>query len=182
MKKLILQLCIAAFCFLFATTTRAQSLEGIKSQMVKDWERAKDYTKEYLDAMPADKYNFKANDSVRSFAQQMLHLAGVNVGLMSMVSKSPMPAGIGFGTEQRTSAQQKDSVVHYVMESYNYAINVVKNSDVSKWSESQKVFNRFNETQYAIMNKAFEHQTHTRGQTTIYLRLAGVRPPGEKLF
>ena len=32
--------------------------------------------------MPADKYSFKANDSVRSFAQQMLHLAGGNVYLM----------------------------------------------------------------------------------------------------
>ncbi|MBO0721263.1 MAG: damage-inducible protein DinB, partial [Blastocatellia bacterium] len=29
---------------------------------------------------------------------------------------------------------------------------------------------------------SFEHQTHHRGQTTIYLRLKGVTPPGEKLY
>jgi hypothetical protein len=39
------------------------------------------YTKEYLDAMPKDKYSFKAQDSIRSFAQQMLHLAQGSVGL-----------------------------------------------------------------------------------------------------
>jgi uncharacterized damage-inducible protein DinB len=32
------------------------------------------------------------------------------------------------------------------------------------------------------LSKGFEHQTHHRGQTTIYLRLKGVKPPQEKLF
>lgn len=27
-----------------------------------------------------------------------------------------------------------------------------------------------------------EHQGHHRGQTTIYLRMAGIRPPAERLF
>jgi uncharacterized damage-inducible protein DinB len=33
-----------------------------------------------------------------------------------------------------------------------------------------------------MMLKTFEHQTHHRGQTTIYIRLLGIRPPQEKLF
>jgi hypothetical protein len=33
------------------------------------------------DAMPADKYSFRAVDSIRSFAEQMLHLAFSNVVL-----------------------------------------------------------------------------------------------------
>jgi hypothetical protein len=36
-----------------------------------------------LDAMPANKYDFHAVDSIRSFAEQMLHLAQGNVGLIS---------------------------------------------------------------------------------------------------
>jgi uncharacterized damage-inducible protein DinB len=40
----------------------------------------------------------------------------------------------------------------------------------------------FTATRLSWLMKAFEHQTHHRGQTTIYLRLAGVRPPGERLF
>ncbi|NJN43012.1 MAG: hypothetical protein HC811_13085 [Flammeovirgaceae bacterium] len=32
------------------------------------------------------------------------------------------------------------------------------------------------------IGKAFEHQTHHRGQTTIYIRLKGIAPPNEKLF
>jgi uncharacterized damage-inducible protein DinB len=37
-------------------------------------------------------------------------------------------------------------------------------------------------TASVAFNKAFEHQTHHRGQTVAYLRLKGVTPPGEMLF
>jgi uncharacterized damage-inducible protein DinB len=37
-------------------------------------------------------------------------------------------------------------------------------------------------TRYAWLLAAFEHQTHHRGQTTIYIRLQGIRPPNERLF
>ena len=37
-------------------------------------------------------------------------------------------------------------------------------------------------TKGQALAKLFEHQTHHRGQTTIYIRLAGVKPPNEKLF
>jgi DinB family len=33
-----------------------------------------------------------------------------------------------------------------------------------------------------MFGKAFKHDTHHRGQTTIYLRLKAVTPPGEMLF
>ncbi|MEO8174209.1 MAG: hypothetical protein ABI581_14040, partial [Sediminibacterium sp.] len=55
------------------------SFDTLKVQFIKDWERAKSYTAEYLAAMPADKYSFRAVDSIRSFAEQMLHLAAGNI-------------------------------------------------------------------------------------------------------
>jgi uncharacterized damage-inducible protein DinB len=181
MKKLPLYLYLA-FALLSASQIQAQSLEAVKAQMVKDWERAKEYTKEYLNTMPADKYSFKANDSVRSFAQQMLHLAAANIFLMSNASSEKPPAWLSFTLEKQAGAQSRDSVMYYVMASYDYAINTAKNSVISQWGETKKIFGRFEETKFAMMNKAFEHQTHHRGQTTIYIRLAGMKPPEEKLF
>ena len=157
-------------------------MEAIKAQMVKDWERAKEYTKEYLNTMPANKYSFKAQDSIRNFAQQMLHLAAANLFFMSHVTSEKPPSWLSFSLENRATAQQKDSVGYYIMDSYDYAINAVKNSNISEWGEVKNFFGMFDETKFAIMNKAFEHQTHHRGQTTIYIRLVGVKPPEEKLF
>ena len=131
--------------------------------------------------MPADKYSFKAVDSIRSFAQQMLHLAGGNVGLMSASGTDQKPPFMRRDLETSAGAQSKDSVMYFVTASYDFCISAVKASDVNKWGEKKKLM-KFEETRYALMTKTFEHQTHHRGQTTIYIRLLGIVPPNERLF
>ncbi|MEO5685487.1 MAG: DinB family protein [Chitinophagaceae bacterium] len=185
MKKTILRAAlyfpVLALAFSFTANAQAVTLEDLKAQMVKDWERAKTYTIDYLNVMPADKYSFKATDSVRSFAQQMLHLAGANVMLMSNTTDLKTPF-MRMDLESSAGAQSKDSVMHFVTASYDFCINAVKTSDISKWGEKKKIFGRFDETKLAMLMKTFEHQTHHRGQTTIYIRLVGVKPPNERLF
>lgn len=165
---------------LLCTTTRAQFNESVKVQLVKEWQRARAYTLEYLDAMPKDKYGFKAQDSIRSFAQQMLHLTQ---DIVIMVSFGTGKARIWQGQllEARLSAQVADSVRYFVKAGYDYGIEAIQSMDASKFEE--KVRNRkLEETRFAWLLKAFEHQTHHRGQTTIYIRLLGIKPPPEKLF
>ena len=186
MKKIIKKtlLLLPLFIFITSSQIKAQSLStaDIKAQMVKEWERAKAYTIDYLNTMPADRYSFKAVDSIRSFAQQMLHLAGGNFFLMMNATDQKFPFTGNPDMENSPGAQKKDSVMFYVSASYDYCINAVKNTDVSKWGEKKKMFNTYEETRFALMNKTFEHQTHHRGQTTIYIRLQGIKPPQERLF
>src|SRR5882762_3839475 len=92
LKRMPLLLASSLFLGLsFSASAHAISGDSIKAQFVKDWERAKAYTMEYLNAMPADKYSFKAVDSIRSFAQQMLHLASGNLGLVSTAAGGTPP-------------------------------------------------------------------------------------------
>ena len=185
MNKKLLQVgicCLLSFLLLQPANSQSITTAEIKGQMVKDWERAKAYTIDYLNTMPADKYGFKAHDSTRSFAQQMLHLAGANVFLMMTAAGTPPLPWLSMTLENRTSAQTKDSVMHYVTSSYDYCINTVNNADVNKWGEKVKVFNMYDVTRFAMMNKTFEHQDHHRGQTTIYIRMNGIKPPQERLF
>ncbi|HMH24785.1 MAG TPA: DinB family protein [Puia sp.] len=178
-----LPILLASFLFLglhFSTSAQSISGDSIKAQFVKDWERAKSYTMEYLNAMPADKYSFKAVDSIRSFAQQMLHLSAANLSLVSAASGGTPPFSPE-GLEGRATAQTKDSVVSYVTQSYDFAIAGAKAIDPNKLGEMTGRGN-FKQTRFNWWLKAFEHQTHHRGQTTIYIRLLGIRPPGERLF
>ena len=178
MKK---QLNITAAILLYTSVSSfAQLGETIKAQLVKDFERAKAYTKEYLDAMPKDKYDFKAQDSIRTFAQQMLHLASANMGL-SANGTGKERIWPGRNLEQIKSAQSPNSVNYFVMASYDFAIEGIKNMDAAKLEEKNKRGN-FDETRLVWLLKTFEHQTHHRGQTTIYIRLVGIKPPNEKLF
>ena len=130
------------FAFVLSLESSAQALtsEDIKAQMVKDWERAKTYTIDYLNTMPADKYSFKAVDSLRSFAKQMLHLAAGNLFLMSIATDQKPPSFLQSDIEHSPTAQKKDSVMYYVTTSYDYCINAIKNSDVNKWGEKKIIF------------------------------------------
>lgn len=151
------------------------------SMMVADWTRAKEYTKEYLDAMPEDGTNFKPTPEVRSFSGQFLHLANANFAFGNAATGAANPYQ-GKNLETMTEYQNKAGLSKIVMESYDYVINAVKAMDPKKMGESVKLFGRFDATRGVALAKGFEHQTHHRGQTTIYLRMKGVKPPNEKLF
>lgn len=177
MKKLTGLFLLAILSF----SAKAQLGDSLKAQFVKDWQRAKAYTKEYLDAMPKDKYAFKAQDSIRSFAQQMLHLSQGTVGLVANGTGAERLSWGARNLEQSAGAQSPDSVNYFVMTSYDYAIESIQKMNAAKLSERNKRGN-FDLDRFAWLLKAFEHQTHHRGQTTIYIRLVGIKPPNEKLF
>jgi uncharacterized damage-inducible protein DinB len=148
-------------------------------QMVEEWQRAKAYTKEYLDAMPADGYGFKPTPEIRSFAQQMLHLADGNYGLVSKASGKSSP--LGQASAEKSVVQTKEATTKAVMDSYDFVIGALQGLTSAQAQETQKFANK-DFTRLGLFGKAFEHQTHHRGQTTVYLRLKGVKPPAEKLF
>ena len=173
MKKLTLLISLLAIA---CTTAFAQIT---KEECIGEWTRAKAYTKTYLDAMPADGYAFKATPEVRSFAEQMLHLADASYYFLSAASGKPSP--LGQKQAEKTVAHTKEATTKAVLDSYDYVIATIKaipDADLSKpvTAEGMKT------TKGLLLAKAFEHQTHHRGQTTPYLRLKGVKPPAEMLF
>lgn len=74
--------------------------------------------------------------------------------------------------------------MYYVNASYDFAVNAIKKLPASSLMETAtlKMGQTITATRLGWLLKAFEHQTHHRGQTTIYLRLAGIHPPNERLF
>jgi len=92
MKKVSLLFTVLALIFV-STSAFAQFTQ---SQMVAEWQRAKAYTKAYLDTIPEDGYNFKPTPEIRSFAQQMLHIADVNYLFATVASDKPNPIGETF--------------------------------------------------------------------------------------
>jgi uncharacterized damage-inducible protein DinB len=161
---------------LLASVSYAQSVD----EMVKEWERAKAYTKEYLDAMPEAGYALKPTAEMRSFAEQMLHLTDANYGFASAASGEKSP--VGFGESEKTTDKSKANVTKLVMAGYDFVINSVKKMTAAQLAEQTKLFGQFDMTKGMALTKLFEHQTHHRGQTTVYLRLAKATPPNEKLF
>ncbi|HEY4327158.1 MAG TPA: DinB family protein [Mucilaginibacter sp.] len=173
MKRLsLLLLLVTAFA---SNSVYAQFTQ---SEFVKEWQRAKDYTKAYLDAMPEDGYAFKPTPEIRSFAQQMLHLSDGTYFLITNGTGKKMPLS---QPNEKGVAPTKEAVTKAVMDSYDFAISTLQAMTPAQLAETIK-FHSEDITRFGMIGKAFEHQTHHRGQTTVYLRLKGVTPPAEKLF
>ena len=155
-----------------------------QSQLVAEWQRAKLYTKAYLDAMPEDGFGFKPTPEIRSFAQQMLHLSDANYVFATVASDKPNAVGdvlAAHNVNEKTVSPTKEAVTKAVMDSYDWVISTLQSMTADQLQETTK-FGKHDLTRSGLYGKAFEHQTHTRGQTAIYLRLKGVTPPPEQLF
>src|SRR5690349_20412085 len=154
--------------------------EAAKTEaMVADWERAKAYTLEYLNAVTEEAIVFKPTNEMRTLGQQMLHLAEANYGFASTASGKASPVSFGQLEKASDNYKSKEALTKAVMDSYDFMISALKGTDASRMEESIKMFNRFDMTREVAFQKAFEHQTHHRGQTTVYLRLKGVKPTNE---
>lgn len=171
MRKLLL-------CAMMLFTTQALFAQVTTAKMIADWERAKIYTKAYLDVMPEDGYAYKPNPEIRSFAQQMGHLADANFAFASSATgkKSPFTESV-----EKMTDQSKAAISKVTMESYDFVITSLKAMSDTDLSKAVKVFGK-DMTAGSAIEKAFEHQTHHRGQTTVYIRMKGVKPPQEMLF
>lgn len=165
--------------WVFSAAEAAAPLTTI-TQMTADWQRAKAYTKEYLDTMPEDGVNYKPTPEIRSFAEQMLHLAAANYNFGATASGKANPMQ-GKKMEEMADLKTKEALTKAVMDSYDFMLDAVKGMTDAQLAETVKMGPR-ELTREVVLAKAFEHQTHHRGQCTIYIRMKGVKPPNEKLF
>lgn len=160
----------------FASVAKAQITAA---DIMKEWERAKVYTKAYLDAMPESDYALKPTPQMRSFAEQMQHLTDANFNFASAISGEKPPVA---GPFEKSADKSKATVTRQVLEGYDFVIAGIKKLTPAQLNEKIKLFGQFELSRQQVLGKVFEHQTHHRGQTTVYLRLAGVTPPNEQLF
>lgn len=172
MKKLL----VYTAAFLFSCTSL---LAQDKEQLIKDWERAKDFTKEYLDAMSEEGYAFKPTPDCKSFAQHMMHLAEANyVFAAALTDTDPVFDWLKL---EKSADLSKSATRKAVLDSYDNMLKTLKALPPEKYNDLIKVFGK-DVSKIVAVNRAFEHGAHHRGQATTYLKLQGIKPPPEKIL
>jgi uncharacterized damage-inducible protein DinB len=179
--RLILLLVILSFPN-FAISQQRE-INYIKKKMTDDWVLAKKHTLAYVNAIPSDKSNFRPVDidTVMTFAEQIIHLAVTSSFFVFMATDKIPPEFVWADIDNRPNSHSKDSLLFYVTNSYDYCINAINSFNSNRWTES-KEFSNTTKTRYDFLEHAFEHQTHHRGQTAVYLRLMGIKPPEPNPF
>src|SRR5262245_37261296 len=76
-----------------AETTHAPDAATIKGDLLKDWQGQKDMMMKIADAMPEDKFGYKATPAERNYGEQIMHIALTNVELLNTIGgTAPAPA------------------------------------------------------------------------------------------
>jgi uncharacterized damage-inducible protein DinB len=138
------------------------------------------------DAMPADKYGFAPADGefkgVRTFGQQVKHLAATNhiLAAAALGEEPPADAGDEVGPE---SAQTKAEILAYLNSSFAHlgkAIAAIGNKNVTAKSSPISPLPASVATRLSLTVEALIHAFDHYGQMVEYLRMNGIVPPASR--
>lgn len=146
-----------------------QSGDPLAADLLRDWEAQKNRMVALAEAMPADKYEFKATPEQRTFGEQLLHLAEAHVSMLKPLDgagKVPAPT--------IAKSHAREDVVKSLAAAYDYGRAVIQAFDGPAHQVGAKTTRA--RTVWAAMGNAMNHY----GQCVVYLRLNGVVPPASR--
>jgi uncharacterized damage-inducible protein DinB len=138
------------------------------------------------DAMPADKYGFAPTDGefkgVRTFGQQVKHLAATNHILAAAALGEDPPTGAGDEMGPET-VRTKAEILDYLNGSFEHLARVIaaigdKNAAVK--SSPISPLRGTEATRLALTVEAMIHAFDHYGQMVEYLRMNGIVPPASR--
>ena len=183
--------CCVAFC-LVALATAIWAQEQKKPEHPRTVTDILDHTvlnleEEFIpaaEAMPADKYDFAPTNGefkgVRTFGQQIKHVAAVNYELAAAILQEKPPADIN-GEAGPVSITSKADVLKYLKDSFVYVHKAVQT--INDKNEVETVRSPFGEGKVSRLGLACSVSWHGYdhyGQMVEYLRMNGIIPPASR--
>src|SRR6202162_458473 len=133
-------------------------------------------------AMPENKYGFAPTDGefkgVRTFAQQLKHVATTNYSYASSILGEKPPVEAGEGEDGPASVKTKDEILKYVNDSFAYfqkAVATINAKNVA--SPIKSPFGQGETTRLALATLIIGHCYDHYGQMVEYVRMNGIVPP-----
>lgn len=133
------------------------------------------------EAMPAGKYDFApregAVEGVRTFGEQVKHLATMIYMTAALVLDERSPYGPGEDNNGPTDVQGKAAIVAYLKDSVAYARKAM--GSITEANHLDPVMTYFGPMpRISVANGITYHSYNHYGQMVVYARLNGVVPPG----
>lgn len=147
----------------------------LSADLVKDWEAQKEIMMKISNEMPEDTFNFKATPTQRSWGEQILHVAGANVGLMQILG-STVPAPV---IDQASNS--KTAILSALNDSFDFGSAVLAEMDDTSLQQIVKGPSFFGDgTRVKFAYRTMMHTENIYGQMVVYLRLNGLVPPASQ--
>ncbi|MEM7049396.1 MAG: DinB family protein [Acidobacteriota bacterium] len=154
---------------LIATPAFAQ--DGFHRAQQSDFERASDKLVQLAEAMPADKYDWRPAEGIRSVSENFMHVAEVNFILGASLGAAPAK-----DASDLESITDKDKVVTELKRSIAYAQEAFEEA-VGGDMDRELPFFGGKRSAWSIMLVINGHAHEHLGQAIAYARSNGVKPP-----
>lgn len=136
------------------------------------------------EAMPEDKFNFAPSNGefkgVRTFAEQIKHIAAVNYELAAAILSEKPPVDIG-DESGPASVTSKADILKYLNDSFVYvhkAIDTINEKNLTGTVKSP--FGEYKVTRLGLATTVAWHGFDHYGQIVEYLRMNGIVPPASR--
>jgi uncharacterized damage-inducible protein DinB len=134
------------------------------------------------EAMPADKYTFKPSSGefkdVRSFGEQVKHVACGNFGFFNEIEKKTPPSHCETGGP--SPAKTKAEIVAYLREAFAYGERLVDATTAANALDPAGGPYGGQSTRLGLITLAIWHASDHYGQLVIYSRMNGIVPPASR--
>jgi len=171
MKKTI---SIAALLFLAATAATAQVKDPVSNALREVLPGRQKNTVAAVEAMPADKFNFKPTPDQMTFGHLVVHMIESNNGLCSKAADVPTPK-----VEEFKETDSKDKLVAGLKASFDFCSQALAKMDDSKLGETTEAMGMKLSRARIALGVASSMADHY-AETAMYLRLNGITPPTAK--
>ncbi len=155
----------------------AQALGGatVRGDLIKDWERQKDAMMGIADAMPEDTFGYKSTPAQRSYGEQVMHVASVNVQILKLVGGDVAPPS--FDAESVTT---KAEMLQALAASYDHGIALLNAQTDASINETIEAAFLGPSTRARVFWFLLGHSMDMYGQMAVYLRLNDIVPPASR--
>jgi len=147
----------------------------LQGDLLKDWDALKDTMMKLGDAMPEEKFGFKPTPELRTFGEQLMHVATANVGLAKLID----PSATAPTLPDKPTA--KADILKALAASFDFGAAALKAQTAASVAETVQG-PRFlgPSTKARIAYRAMGHTWDEYGAMTVYLRLNGIVPPASR--
>lgn len=152
------------------------AITTLAGDVAADWQSLEETVVNAADAMPADKFTFKATPAQRTYAEQLMHIVEVNGMLYATLgAKTPAPA-------INMMARTKPEVMTALRQSFDYGEAIVKEFGDAQLTAriAPPPFMGPSSSRLRVIYFIMQHTQDTYGQLVVYLRLNGVVPPASR--
>jgi uncharacterized damage-inducible protein DinB len=137
------------------------------------------------EAMPAEKYGFRPTagefKNVRTFSQQMTHIASILYGISAAALGEKNPSELGQDENGPASIADKDAAVKYLKDAFVYAHKAASAvTSANAMDAMQSPFGSGKTPRIDLVTTLMFHSFDHYGQAVVYARMNGIVPPASR--